>query len=67
MIKTQVLSGKIISQKIYDSLSLRITTLKNINITPSLAVVLVGNNPASSVYVRSKENIFSHLKLHTKT
>tara|TARA_Y100000590_G_scaffold469521_1_gene657499 strand:- start:14 stop:898 length:885 start_codon:yes stop_codon:yes gene_type:complete len=67
MIETQVLSGKIISQNIYDSLALRITTLKNNTITPSLAVVLVGNNPASAVYVRSKEKIFSHLKLHTKT
>ena len=67
MIKTQVLSGKIISQHVYDSLALRIATLKNITITPSLAVVLVGNNPASAVYVRSKENIFNHLKLYTKT
>ena len=67
MIETQVLSGKIISQHVYDSLALRIATLKNITITPSLAVVLVGNNPASAVYVRSKENIFNHLTLHTKT
>ncbi len=67
MSATQVLSGKKISQYIYESLASRINTLKNNNIIPSLAAVLVGNNPASAVYVRSKERQFSNLKLHTKT
>ena len=67
MSATQVLSGKKVSQYIYESLASRIKTLKNINIIPSLAAVLVGNNPASAVYVRSKERQFSNLKLHTKT
>ena len=67
MSETQVLSGKKVSRYIYDSLAPRIKTLKNNNIIPSLAAVLVGNNPASAVYVRSKERQFSNLKLHTKT
>ena len=67
MSATQVLSGKIVSQYIYESLASRIKTLKINNIIPSLAAVLVGNNPASAVYVRSKERQFSNLKLHTKT
>ena len=67
MSATQVLSGKKVSQYIYESLASRIKTLKNLNIIPSLAAVLVGNNPASAVYVRSKERQFSNLKLHTKT
>ena len=67
MSETQVLSGKKVSQYIYESLAPRIKTLKNNNIIPSLAAVLVGNNPASAVYVRSKERQFSNLKLHTKT
>ena len=67
MSETQVLSGKKVSRYIYESLAPRIITLKNNNIIPSLAAVLVGNNPASAVYVRSKERQFSNLKLHTKT
>ena len=67
MSETQVLSGKKVSQYIYESLAPRIITLKNNNIIPRLAAVLVGNNPASAVYVRSKERQFSNLKLHTKT
>ena len=67
MSETQVLSGKKVSRYIYESLAPRIKTLKNINIIPSLAAVLVGNNPASAVYVRSKERLLSILKLHTKT
>tara|TARA_B100002003_G_scaffold165979_1_gene154157 strand:- start:138 stop:1022 length:885 start_codon:yes stop_codon:yes gene_type:complete len=67
MSETQVISGKKVSRYIYESLAPRIKTLKNNNIIPSLAAVLVGNNPASAVYVRSKERQFSNLKLHTKT
>ena len=67
MSATQVLSGKKVSQYIYESLASRIKTLKVNNIIPSLAAVLVGNNPASAVYVSSKERQFSNLKLHTKT
>jgi len=67
MSETQVLSGKKVSRYIYESLAPRIKTLKNNNIIPSLAAVLVGDNPASAVYVRSKERQFSNLKLHTKT
>ena len=67
MSETQVLSGKKVSRYIYESLAPRIKTLKNNNIIPSLAAVLVGNNPASAVYVRSKERQFSNLKLHTNT
>ena len=67
MSATQVLSGKKVSQYIYESLASRIKTLKINNIIPSLAAVLVGNNPASAIYMRSKERQFSNLKLHTNT
>ena len=67
MSATQVLSGKKVSQYIYESLASRIKTLKINNIIPSLAAVLVGNNPASAIYVRSKERQFNNLKLHTNT
>ena len=49
-----ILSGKDVSQSGYKSLLNRISILKDQNITPGLAVVIVGEDPASQVYVRSK-------------
>tara|TARA_A100001015_G_C15035382_1_gene735898 strand:- start:1256 stop:2155 length:900 start_codon:yes stop_codon:yes gene_type:complete len=63
----KILSGKDVSLNVYNSLSTRIKRLKNSKITPSLAVILVGENPASAVYVRSKAKIFKQLNLYSKT
>ena len=44
-----------------------IVNLKNKSITPTLAVILVGENPASKVYVRNKTKRFEDLSLGSKT
>ena len=62
-----VLSGKKVSSAVYQGLSDRIQTLKEKNIIPGLAVILVGENPASKVYVLSKTRTFKKLDLFTKT
>ena len=62
-----ILSGKEVSASIYDSLDQKIKSLRKINITPGLAVVLVGEDSASQVYVRSKTKTFNRLSLFTKT
>ena len=62
-----ILSGKEVSASVYNQLSDRIGTLLNNNIVPGLAVVLVGEDPASQVYVRSKTRTFKKLDLFTKT
>ena len=67
MIQTSILSGKEVSESVYNSLRSRINRLSNCSIIPGLAVVLVGNNPASQVYVKSKTRIFQKLDLYTKT
>ena len=67
MIDTLVLSGKEVSASVYDSLDQKIKKLRDHRITPGLAVVLVGENPASQVYVRSKTKTFNKLGLYTKT
>ncbi len=67
MTNTQLLSGKDVSESVYSSISERISILKDKNIIPGLAVILVGNDPASSIYVRSKTKTFKRLKLHTNT
>ncbi len=62
-----ILSGKEVSASVYNQLSDRIGTLLDNNIVPGLAVVLVGEDPASQVYVRSKTRTFKKLDLFTKT
>ena len=67
MIQSSILSGKEVSESVYSSLRSRIFSLSSCGITPGLAVVLVGNNPASQVYVKSKTRTFEKLNLYTKT
>jgi methylenetetrahydrofolate dehydrogenase (NADP+) / methenyltetrahydrofolate cyclohydrolase len=53
---SQILDGKKLAQKIQNDLKQRIQTLQNrIGRPPGLAVIMVGDNPASAVYVRNKE------------
>jgi methylenetetrahydrofolate dehydrogenase (NADP+)/methenyltetrahydrofolate cyclohydrolase len=67
MPKTKILSGKEVSAAVYNDLQPRISKLKKIGITPGLAVILVGNDPASQVYVRSKGRKFTKLDLFSET
>ena len=62
-----ILSGKDLSQSVYQSLINRISNLKDHNIIPGLAVVLVGEDPASQVYVQSKTKKFKQLNLNTES
>ena len=51
----QIIDGKLFSQRVRDKVALNVADLKNNHkITPGLAVVLVGEDPASQVYVKSK-------------
>lgn len=50
-----ILDGKIVAQKIKDEIKSKTLLLKrDKQITPGLALLLVGDNPASKVYVNSK-------------
>lgn len=62
-----ILSGKDVSLDVYKSLKLRIQSLSKKGVFPGLAVVLVGENPASRVYVNSKTKTFKKLSIHSKT
>lgn len=50
----RIIDGKRLSEVIKDQVAKRVEGLKGANITPGLAVVLVGDDPASRVYVRNK-------------
>lgn len=62
---TAILSGIDASKALYKSLEERINFLKDKNITPGLAAVLVGNNSASEIYIRNKTKKFDSLGLKT--
>ena len=49
--KTKIIDGKALSQKIRDDLKKKVASFLS---APCLAVVLVGDNPASQIYVRHK-------------
>ena len=63
--ETSILSGLEASKALYSSLESRISHLKDHDIVPGLAAVLVGNNPASEIYVKNKTKKFESLGLKT--
>ncbi len=52
----QIMDGKKLAEKIKEKVKEEVRKLKSVGITPGLAVVLVGDNPASKVYVNRKES-----------
>jgi len=50
----QLIDGKAIAKKINDQTAARVTAFRQKGLTPKLAVVLVGEDPASRTYVRNK-------------
>ena len=49
-----ILSGKALSQRLLEEQRQEAGRLKALGIQPGLAVVLVGDDPASEIYVRNK-------------
>jgi methylenetetrahydrofolate dehydrogenase (NADP+) / methenyltetrahydrofolate cyclohydrolase len=61
----KLIDGRVIAERVYVDLRREIAELKAKGITPGLAVVLVGDDPASSAYVRSKDKMCRELGLHS--
>ncbi len=61
----KVIDGRAIAEKVYLHLRREIAKLKSQGVTPGLAVVLVGDHPASRAYVRSKDKMSRELGLHS--
>ena len=60
-----LIEGRTIAEKVYADLRGEIAELKKRDLTPGLAVVLVGDNPASRAYVRSKDRMCRELGLYS--
>src|SRR5213596_1963357 len=61
----KLIDGRAIAEKVYVDLRREIAELKSKGVTPGLAVILVGDNPASRAYVRSKDKMCRDLGLHS--
>jgi methylenetetrahydrofolate dehydrogenase (NADP+) / methenyltetrahydrofolate cyclohydrolase len=61
----QLINGNDLSAKLRTDVARRAAALKAKGITPGLAVVLVGDNPASHVYVRNKVKACADNGLHS--
>ena len=63
----RIISGKAIGAEIRAELQPEIDTLRAKGVTPGLAVVLVGEDPASQVYVRMKGKACQEMGMHSET
>ena len=50
----KILDGKVLSAEIKEKVARRVAAMKEQGVIPGLAVILVGNDPASEIYVRNK-------------
>src|SRR5881275_613346 len=61
----KLIDGRAIADKVYVDLRRDIAESKSRGLTPGLAVILVGDNPASRTYVRSKDKMCRELGLYS--
>ena len=62
----RIINGKRIGQEIREEVRLEVARLKDRGVVPGLAAVLVGNHPASRVYVRNKIKACQSLGVHSE-
>lgn len=60
----KLLDGKLVSEKLYNELKEKVSKL---SIKPKLAVILVGDNPASKSYVKSKQKALLKVGMEDET
>ncbi len=63
----RLIDGKKISGEIQEDLAEGVKVLKERGVTPGLAVILVGEDPASQMYVRMKGRACERLGMHSET
>lgn len=63
---SELMNGKELAEKMQAELVLKVKELNERQINPGLVVLLVGENPASQVYVRNKERVANQLGIYSK-
>jgi methylenetetrahydrofolate dehydrogenase (NADP+)/methenyltetrahydrofolate cyclohydrolase len=66
MAEPKIIVGKDVAEKVYDQVARDLVELGAKGLKPGLAVVLVGDNPASQSYVRAKDRMSLKLGLHSE-
>ena len=66
MTMAKILDGKTVSQRIKDELKNEVDTLKEKGINPGLAVIIVGDDPASRVYVDNKKKACAQIGIYSE-
>ena len=61
----QIIDGKALSEQLRQEVATRAAALKTKGVTPGLAVILVGDNQASQVYVRNKVKACEDVGFHS--
>lgn len=62
----RIIDGKSIAKELRESLAPRVAALKEQGITPGLTVIVVGDEPASAIYVRNKERACVKLGMNSQ-
>jgi len=62
----QILDGKKVSQRVKDGLKEQVVSLKEKGIDPGLAVIIVGNDSASRVYVNNKKKACEYIGIRSE-
>lgn len=62
----RIIDGNLVARHVREQWKKRVEALKAKGITPGLAVVIVGDNPASRIYVRNKVKACTEVGLHSE-
>ncbi|RCA10054.1 bifunctional methylenetetrahydrofolate dehydrogenase/methenyltetrahydrofolate cyclohydrolase [Enterococcus durans] len=62
----ELINGKELAEKMQAEIAIKVNKLKEKDIHPGLVVLLVGENPASQVYVRNKERSAKTIGIYSK-
>ena len=62
-----ILDGRVYADMALDAVAEKVAALKKRGITPGLAVILVGDDPASQTYVRSKGKACDRVGIYSRT
>lgn len=62
----KIIDGKALAQSIKENIALEVAALKEKGATPGLAVILVGDDPASKVYVNNKKKACAQVGIYSE-
>ena len=62
----EIMDGKLVSKTVREKIKEEVSALKKDGIIPGLAVIIVGEDPASKVYVANKEKACAELGIYSE-